>query len=236
MIVALHDSDEHTIDSYSICALGHDGKHTFGRVTAVFNPSNSKWSHSEPLSIHIAIYQTIACLYRQYRWGQASQLRRAGSLDRTPRVPSFMWVDLTRSAQDSSEDVDTEENTNIDSTNFKAYILRFIQKNRMSFGQAMERWLNNTYIPDVLTAEEVVCSFCNQETRIVRRKIQLLTRQGQYTILHQMRKCLKCQFIFKHSDIESGIIVFGSTAFTLGLMLQIDIHIKHVCIFQSVWK
>jgi len=117
-----------------------------------------------------------------------------------------------------------------------AYTLHVIRKNQTDFDVAYQRWMHTEPDSITITAIETVCFFCQHPTDPINTTIPLLGRCGQRTLQHIKRKCKRCFFTFKHSDISGGIMVFGSTAFTMGLMLDLDISFKNSGVFQPVWR
>jgi len=225
-IVSLLDGGQKELSAYSIAACGHDGSSSFGRIEVVHDPTNEKWFISS--SFHKDLYQAIGTLYRMNQYGYIPCRRKEELI--SERSGSFLSIDIP------SRPPKPRVERNIKSPDIAAYSLHILKQNRTTFDVAFARWMHSVEVPKILQASETVCFFCQQPTTPIKTVCTLLTRFGQYEISHIKRKCAMCSFTFKHSDMSTGILVYGSTAYAIGLMLDIDISLKNGGAFQPIWR
>jgi len=117
----------------------------------------------------------------------------------------------------------------------KRYALYVYEKYKTSTAQ-IRRFYEVSAYPEVLTSTESCCFFCQGALTCRESTMNLYTKGSQRTVKHLEKKCTPCAFTYRHSDISTGILVYGVHAFSLGLMMLIDEQLVSCFTLAGVWK
>jgi hypothetical protein len=216
-LVELSAVEADAITTYSIAALGTDGRHSQQRVCLTYNPKpGTTWSLSEGGAVHKGRYILIGALYRHWKYG-GSLLNRSREL--SIRTASFVCVDIPVLRRK------TVNQKNEHAQMLESYCHHVKKERTISFEEA-QTWLKKDPSIAVLKPSESICFHCSGNLRQSSHRVKLLTRYGEQSIVSEKRTCENCSFKFRHTDISSGIMMHGQTAYHVSLMVQLDIMMK----------
>jgi len=230
VLVAVQDVTVDEIVTYSIAAMGVDGRHTHQRVCLSYYPptagTQQRWALTEAGTVHKSRYIILAALYRHWKYGGSIHCHaRTTEL----RTGSFICVDVPPPFQHKpiQRDLTLEH--------LKTYSRHISTTAKITF-EAARSWIGREPSLELLKPTEVNCFFCKGPLISTLHHVKLLTLYGERKIKSEKRRCPCCQFKFRHTDVSSGIIMHGQNAYYVALMVQLDIMLKRQGNFALFWK
>jgi uncharacterized protein with PIN domain len=85
------------------------------------------------------------------------------------------------------------------------YAMHVLLKNKTTTNE-MNRFYTNMNYPDKLMASEHVCFHCERELIARRSKMNIYTLRGVVTRTDIEFHCKRCDFIFRHTNLQDGVI------------------------------
>lgn len=228
-LVALEDVLVDEIVTYSLAALGVDGKHTSQRVCITYYPATvctqQKWSLSEGGIVHKSRYIIIAAMYRHRKYGgsMSSYVKQ-----HKVRTGSFLCIDVPTTTYQKIPEAQAM-------TALRRYTEHIVATTTIPFSEA-EGWLHKQPIIVKLKPTETICFICSGPLISSVHTVKLLTLQGEQSILSEKRRCAPCEFKYRHTDISSGILMYGQHAYHVSLMVMLDNMMKRQGNFTLFWK